>query len=69
MQILNYLPAGWSTSRLEAFNDAVSACLAYMLYSQALQALNVNDPILLQIKTDVGDLIKNDLGPRLRSTP
>ena len=62
---LTVIPDGWSTDKLQAFNDLVDAATAYNTFANALQALGVNNATLNQDRTDVGNLIKNVLGPRL----
>lgn len=66
---MQYLPDGWSPEKLSAFNALNDAALAFMIYDRVLTALNITDATLLQIRTDVGSLIKNQLGPTLRNTP
>lgn len=62
---LNVLPDGWTPQKLQAFNDVVDAATAYNTYANALAALGVNNATLNQDRTDVANLIKNVLGPRL----
>lgn len=68
MQILNYIPDGWSPDKLNAFNDVVTASLAYMVFDYALTKAQVSSGPLVQDRTDVLNLIRDILGPRLANT-
>lgn len=68
VQILDRAPDGWTPERVDAFNVLVSACLGYMVYDYALGKLNVVDPVLLQRRTDLGQLITGQLGPAFRAS-
>jgi len=65
---MQYAPTGWSQARVDAFNALQDAILAYMVYDYALTKLNVTDAVLLQRRTDIGNMILNVLGPAFRNS-
>lgn len=62
---LTVSPNGWSADKLNAFNDLMNAVEAYNNFDQALTKLGINNAVLNQDRTDLGNLIKNQLGPNL----
>lgn len=59
-------PTGWSYERLAAFRELVEAIEAYRAFAGALTELGVNDATLNARRTELGNHIKNVLGPRFR---
>ena len=62
---LTVAPSGWSPNKLEVFNETIDACLSYMILDYTMGKLGITNATLVQDLNDVGNLIKNTLGPRL----
>ena len=62
-------PAGWSQDRLAAFRELVEAIDAYRSFRDALTEFAVNNATLNARRDELGNHIKNVLGPRFRDAP
>lgn len=63
--MLTTFPYGWSQPKCDAFNALLEAVDAYNSFDSTLNKLGVNNPVLNQDRTDIGNMIKNQLGPAL----
>lgn len=65
---LDVTPTGWSPAKLAAWNELMAAVEQYESFAQAVKTMGVTDPKILELGTDLGNLITGVLVPAVLAT-